>query len=242
MKTKLSSLKKLQFIGFILSVLLIVYYFLLFKGSPLFLDSEPVALNVEPNVAVVYACSDQEGCREKASFLIDGPIIEKTHKIFKDRVKENPEIKSLCLNSPGGELKIVKKFLDFLKSIEIEEICMADSYVTLDMQKIIGNQCSSACIHLLLFSENRMLISSKLPLIGVHATYSSFKLLFGKTMYLWPRAWFVINYYSSFFSRDYINKHLDFFNYSLSIRSLKVHLLTKSEFKKYNIFPQYFDQ
>jgi hypothetical protein len=116
------------------------------------------------------ACSLADGCGIDVA-LLDGQIMSNSGEVISKSLdfyfKGNPSVKTVCLNSPGGDTtsaKIIGEKIAFLGL----DTCLAEKYVVENEKSITGIICNSACPWVFLAGNKRIQLGEKIK-IGIHS-------------------------------------------------------------------------
>lgn len=136
-----------------------------------------------PLVSLAKACSYDGGCTETV-ILFSSKINSVSANEFREFVKNNPTVNTVCFRSSGGGVRALKTISETVRGEPVSEkvsgkplrTCMADYYRRIaepggkdDNAIISGGNCSSACNTALLSSKIRLQIGSETIFKG-HAT------------------------------------------------------------------------
>jgi len=156
------------FVGaFIMLVLMILFILVCFKitaknefqGNKTTINS-PLT-NVKINqISTGKACNITNGCIVDAALFI-GAINSNSAALFVNYLDKNPDLKTVCFGSGGGELNAAKVISSYVIKHKLTT-CMADYYQFSEYNNEIIRiaSCSSACNQILLSSKKRLQIGS----------------------------------------------------------------------------------
>jgi len=123
--------------------------------------------NPDKQILRGYACSSETECLKEEVAIFIGSINKQSSKLFNDFLDDNTDITTICLGSPGGEVKYAKIMSNRITNSDLFT-CMAEYFKPKDeaysTKKSDG--CLSSCNQLMLASKKRLRVGVNINFSG----------------------------------------------------------------------------